>query len=266
MASRSDTYWSETLERSVISFASGFAYGATSVLVGQPLDVLKTRMQASRGTFSVSSYLATPSQWYRGSAPMLVGGALFRSAQFGFYGTTLDFVRTEYPSTYRIGGVLDWHVVIAGFAGGFGRGLVEGPFEYIKVRRIVDEPWRFRDMYSGSATTMLRNAFLFSSFVCYRDVLNHVWGDGTPGSALPPFWEGALCANAAWVSIWPLDVVKSQIQSGLHGKRGVASLLLEAVRSGKMFTGLVPGLMRSTIANGCGMTVYVAVEARLKAE
>ena len=38
------------------------------------------------------------------------------------------------------------------------------------------------------------------------------------------------------------------------------------VRSGQMFRGVVPGLMRSTIANGCSMVVYRKVEGLLKAQ
>ncbi len=33
-------------------------------------------------------------------------------------------------------------------------------------------------------------------------------------SNLPPFLLGAVAANLAWLTIWPIDVIKSQIQSG----------------------------------------------------
>jgi hypothetical protein len=46
-------------------------------------------------------------------------------------------IRGETKKEDRILGIFDPHVVFAGFAGGLGRGLVEGPFEYIKVRRQV---------------------------------------------------------------------------------------------------------------------------------
>ena len=32
-----------------------------------------------------------------------------------------------------------------------------------------------------------------------------------PGG-LGPFWTGAICANLAWLTIWPIDVVKSQVR------------------------------------------------------
>ncbi len=42
-------------------------------------------------------------------------------------------------------------------------------------------------------------------------------------------------------------------------------LVLDVVRSGQMLRGLVPGLLRSTIANGCSMVAFQEVEKRLRA-
>jgi hypothetical protein len=61
-------------------------------------------------------------------------------------------------------------VVLAGFCGGIGRGLVEGPVEYIKVRRQVGAAWRASEMLSGSGVTVFRNSLLFSGFMIYVDI------------------------------------------------------------------------------------------------
>lgn len=37
------------------SFICGFAYGTTTVIVGQPLDTIKTRMQAKGTAFSMTT-------------------------------------------------------------------------------------------------------------------------------------------------------------------------------------------------------------------
>ncbi len=71
---------------------------------------------------------------YRGALPMVLGGSLFRSAQFGVYESALAQLRGFDPAPpARLLGVLDPHIVLAGFAGGLGRGLVESPFEFVKV-------------------------------------------------------------------------------------------------------------------------------------
>ena len=60
-----------------------------------------------------------------------------RSAQFGVYSSALATIQSNYgavdPSRYWFGCV-NPQVVAAGFCGGIGRGLVEGPFEMAKVR------------------------------------------------------------------------------------------------------------------------------------
>ena len=72
--------------------------------------------------------------------------------------------------------------------GGVSRGIVEGPFEYVKVRRQVEQPWRFQDVLSGSGATIFRNSFLFTSFVVYMDLSKQI----IPGG-LSPFMTGEDC-------------------------------------------------------------------------
>ena len=109
-------------------------------------------------------------------------------------------------------------------------------------------------------TTLLRNTFLFSAFVVYIDLSKLV----VPGG-LGSFLTGAICANLAWLTIWPLDVVKSQIQSGNYKDKSLPQLITHLFATGHMYRGLVPGLCRSALANGCSMVAYDKVYAYLKA-
>mgnify|MGYP006431538817 FL=1 len=198
---------------------------------------------------------------YRGGLPLFLGGSLFRSAQFGFYENTMHFMKINGIEEKIIPGTnLDYRVVLAGFAGGVGRGLVEGPFEYIKVRRQVHGEWKWSRLYEGGSVTMLRNAFLFCSFSIYRAIVPPLFPEGK----MPAFLEGAICANLAWFTIWPLDVVKSQRQSGRYSNKSSIVLLTEAFRTGTALRGLLPGLFRSTIANGCAMVVFKKTQTMLK--
>ena len=196
---------------------------------------------------------------YRGGLPLIVGGALMRSAQFGVYESVLSKLRQQHPTIEKIGGVFYPLVILAGFAGGFSRGIVEGPFEFIKVRRQVEQKWKFTEVFSGSGATIFRNSFLFGSFVLYMDLVKTF----IPGG-LSPFFMGALCSNLAWISIWPLDVTKSLIQSGNYAGKSYGTLLKDVFTNGSLFRGIVPGLARSTIANGFSMVAYKKVEALLK--
>lgn len=202
---------------------------------------------------------------YRGGVPLLVGGTLFRSAQFGVNDLGLKFIRSYRDSDEPLKShqrfffnTFDYEVIFAGFCGGLGRGVVEAPFEFIKVRRQVDKQWKFRDIYKGSGITLLRNSFLFMFFMVYIDLGNQI----VPGG-LSPFMKGAVCANLAWLSIWPLDVIKSQYQSGNYQNKSFIHLLKDAHTQGTLFKGLIPGLIRSSIANGSSMTIFVLVQSTL---
>ena len=247
-------------------FIAGFAYGTTSVIVGQPLDTIKTKVQTCVGPRQ-SSWVVGRDLYaeeglrglYRGGTALLLGGACIRSAQFGVNGLALQQLQALSGGPTRpqdrVFGVVDPQVVVAGFCGGVARGLVEGPFEYVKVRRQVDKEWRLREMWQGSGATVLRNSFLFASFVIYMDV-SKLYVD------LSPFWLGSVCANMAWLTIWPLDVVKTQMQAGSSTR--ITEAMRTVVKSGAFFRGLVPGLARSTIGNGCAMVAYKEVERLLK--
>ena len=190
-----------------------------------------------------------------------------RSAQFGVYENILKLIQTYSGGPLqpddKLFGFLDGQVVIAGFAGGIGRGLVEGPFENIKVRRQVGSRWNMRELYIGSGTTIFRNSILFSLFVMYMDISKQMTRD-----SLGAFATGSICSTLAWLSIWPLDVVKSQIQSGQleHANKNMIGLLRSSYASGALYKGLMPGLTRSALANGLSMMVYKSVEKRLRSD
>jgi hypothetical protein len=54
------------------------------------------------------------------------------------------------------------------------------------------------------------------------------------------------------------------LSSGHYGKSSIFTLLADVTRSGALFRGVLPGLTRSTIANGCGMVVYKEIEAVMR--
>ena len=267
---------------SLESFIAGFAYGGTTVLVGQPFETLKTLTQVKSSTpalatagvatsTSITQTAATLYQtagirgFYRGGTPLLLGGGLMRSAQFGVYNSVVPTLERYHGKTdpkYYYLGCINPHVVIAGFCGGIGRGLVEGPFEMVKVRRQVVSGWKFTDVFQGFGATLFRNSFLFSSFVIYMDILKQQLEQNQ--MELSPFMKAGLCANLAWFSVWPLDVVKTRRQSGKYAGRSLVWLLQDAIRKGDMYRGLTAGMLRSFFANGVSMEVYMLVERELK--
>ena len=207
---------------------------------------------------------------YRGGLPLVIGGSLMRSAQFGVSGKANDMLKNSSLPDFKLFGIFDYKVILAGIAGGLGRGVVEAPTDFFKIRRQVEKGWTVRQIVQGTSVTLTRNAFLYTAFVLYMDMAKQACAGGLvpslltneDGNNLTPFAKGAICANLAWLTFWPMDVVKTQRQSGNFGE-GALSLLRRNMASGQLFRGVIPGLIRSTIANGSSMVVYEFVHTNL---
>lgn len=264
----------------LITFFAGASYGLTTVAVGQPLDTIKTRMQGMPSAQSHSSLVVAQNLFqreglrglYRGGLPLFLGGSLMRSAQFGVSGKARDVLRQSDLPNYKLFGLFDCQVALAGIAGGIGRGMVEIPTDYFKTRRQVEKKWEFKTIFTGTWVTLGRNSLLFSSFMVYIDLSKQACAAGmvptlfmsSDGKGLTPFAKGAVCANMAWLTVWPFDVVKTQRQSGNYDTRTDSlTLLMDNVKAGRTFRGIVPGLIRSSIANGSSMVVYEFVQTTL---
>ena len=131
-----------------ITFASGAAYGMTTVAVGQPFDTIKTVVQSSgEGTVAATRKVIAESGiikgLWRGSLPLVLGGTFMRSAQFGCNDLARDALRDSSIPSFKIGGVVESHIVLAGMCGGLGRAVVEGPTEFFKIRQQIVAPvWK----------------------------------------------------------------------------------------------------------------------------
>lgn len=264
----------------LVTFAAGASYGLTTVLVGQPLDTMKVRLQsmpsgALQGSTADLFRREGIRGLYRGGLPLFVGGSLMRSAQFGVSGKVkhwLDDHPTYSQYNLKAFGLVDWQVIVAGVSGGLGRGIIEIPTDFLKTRRQVERGWTWSHLMDGTGVTLVRNTVLYSAFMVYIDLSKQACRAGYVPSmlmteeqnALVPFAKGAICANLAWLTVWPADVVKTQRQSGNYdNKKSTLTLLQENMRTGRLFRGVMPGLVRSTFANGSSMVVYEWVQTTL---
>jgi solute carrier family 25 carnitine/acylcarnitine transporter 20/29 len=123
---------------------AGCAYGTTAILIGQPFDTIKTRMQVEKSFDTLSAKASVRKTFelegfkgfYRGAVPVLFGSMFYRALQFGaFYGalhktegmSSLDVVLPMTSETTL-------RTVFCGVCGATFRAVFETPFEYIKVR------------------------------------------------------------------------------------------------------------------------------------
>jgi solute carrier family 25 carnitine/acylcarnitine transporter 20/29 len=247
----------------------GVLYGLTSPLIGQPLDTVKTKMQAQTtymkgGMFNTFSTVVRNEGFfalYKGLLPPLVGSSIFRAIQFGVYNSVYANLKT-YPhmqSTIPFTFGIENRVVLAGIFASTCRALVESPLELIKVRRQVGTPWDIRSLYKGFGVTWMRTTGLMTTFFILVDSMVRHAPElvNTPG--IGPFIKGGVCATIAWWFVWPFEVLKSQIQGNTPGPKSLWARLVYVARSGGilgLFRGIIPGSLRSLIANGSSMIVF----------
>lgn len=268
----------------LVPFLSGASYGLTTVAIGQPLDTIKTRMQGLPSAQKQNSVTVMMDLFrregvrglYRGGLPLFMGGAFMRSAQFGVSSSTKNWLEDGLGAPqYSLFGIFDWQVLVAGIAGGIGRGICEIPTDFFKTRRQVERGWKISQILDGASVTLVRNGVLFGAFAIYVDLSKQACRTGyvpsilttEDGTGLTPFWKGSICANLAWITCWPADVIKTQRQSGNYSSQTSSwTFLKQNIQSGRLFRGVLPGLVRSTIANGSSMVVYEYVQTTVSRE
>ncbi|PRP88182.1 hypothetical protein PROFUN_04005 [Planoprotostelium fungivorum] len=267
----------------LFAFLAGAVYGGVSLIVGHPLDTLKTKMQAQDAHLKGSSIKVFSETLkkegivglYRGCIPPLLGASLLRSAQFGFFtstyrllqpkpvepGQTPGFWERGLPS-YQIYGPVNTNLILAGMAGGAGRSVIESPLDLAKIRRQIGQSWKFRECLHGMNASLARNVPLLTFFFLFIEISKGI--DISP--QWRPFLTGSICSTLAWTIIWPFDVIKSQVQGGSRGTSMWQKAKMHYRNQGwyGFFRGYGPGAARSLLANGASMVAYVKTEKYLK--
>lgn len=199
----------------------GLLFGVTAPIVGQPIDLVKTRMQVG-GRFAKTSAFETfritlknegVLGLYKGILPPLFGSTIFRSVQFTAYGFAFgaskdsEFLRQEVPG---LGG-MQLRVITSGLFSSTVRSLIETPLEFIKVRKQLDQPWRVHatvgeslrnplkeviNLYNGLGMCWARTVGLMTSFFMMVDSLERHAPELISIPVFGPFIKGGGCATA----------------------------------------------------------------------
>ena len=118
-------------------FTCGLAFGITSAIVGQPFDIIKTKMQAQSNLTAIKTLKDVVKNngvkgLFKGLIPPLLGVSIFRSVQFGVYnGSYTYFGEKNLNYTIPFTNGLPIKVIAASFLAATFRSLVENPIEYI---------------------------------------------------------------------------------------------------------------------------------------
>lgn len=244
----------------------GTVYGAASILVGHPLDTVKTKMQAQTTFMGDYGLITSIKQvykqdglkgFYAGALPPLLGSIVFRSLQFSVfesfytYNERYDVMRREIPGLYGI----QYRVVGGGLVASFARSVVECPFEYAKVKRQTGQTWQFNHAYHGFGVLYTRTTILMTTFFMFIDSFRrHTELMGSHGGN---FIVSSVSATLAWLIVWPFENLKNQIQADTVGVGstwgGRFRWMLKAHGLAGLYRGMVPGIICVSTRNGAAM-------------
>ncbi|KAK7473273.1 Mitochondrial carrier protein ymc2 [Stygiomarasmius scandens] len=282
------------MSKTIKDLTAGTAGGIAQVLVGQPFDIVKVRMQTSpKGTYSGMLHCAGgilknegPLAFYKGTLTPLLGIGVCVSIQFG----VIEYMKRFYADRNVLNGVggpggrnlSGDQLFVSGVLAGLANGFVSGPVEHIRIRlqtqQVKNYPYAgpfdaIKKIYSahgiagifkGQGVTFLREATGYGVyFLAYEKLVQREMA--TKGitrdqiSPLNAVLYGAAAGYALWAVIYPIDMVKSRMQTDgfttATGRKYATSIdcVRQVWRSEGLpaFTrGLGPTLIRSPFANG----------------
>ncbi|EXJ90011.1 hypothetical protein A1O3_03079 [Capronia epimyces CBS 606.96] len=220
-------------------FWASYVSGAIGILIGNRLDVLKVRAQASSAGARSS---ATPepknrvqkfTSLFRGAAAPILGYGALNSILFMSFNRSLKLMDPSIFDFTKLAGVDLGKIWMAGAIGGLATFVVSAPSELVKCRTqlVVDgqgssyavfkDIWkhgRIRGLYYGGTITSLRDAFGYGWYFWSYELSKRLLLSRQPDPFASPstadiLISGGIAGIVTWVSIYPLDVVKTRLQT-----------------------------------------------------
>jgi solute carrier family 25 carnitine/acylcarnitine transporter 20/29 len=275
-------------ERKAKDTASGFVGGAVQVLVGQPFDLVKVRLQT--GQFKSIGEAVTktltnegPLAFYKGTAAPLFGVGACVSVQFYAF----HEAKRQILDRTKASGLTYPQFYLAGATAGLVNTIITSPVEQLRILLQTQKDGRYAGpldaarkifatqglggIYRGGVVTALRECqaygvwFLTFEYLMARE-MRHRKREEIPAWRLMLY--GAIAGEMLWLASYPLDVVKSQVQGDSFGAQRRYRGAIDAARQTwatagfrGFWRGIVPTLLRATPASA---STFASVELTLR--
>lgn len=220
-------------------FWASYISGAVGILIGNRLDVLKVRAQTNTGN---SLSVSTPEQGtnlqkftalFRGAAAPILGYGALNSILFMSFNRSLKLMDPSIFDYTKLAGVDLSKIWVAGAIGGLATFVVSAPSELIKCRAqlVVDgrassygvfkHVWKhggLQGLYYGGTITALRDSFGYGWYFWSYELSKRLLVSRQPDPFESPtardvLISGGIAGVITWVSIYPLDVIKTRLQT-----------------------------------------------------
>jgi len=256
----------------LLNLLPGMVAGVVGVLVGYPLETLKTQMQMNptRTNLTLGKQLRTSLErksslsLYSGVGTTLISQALRRSYQFWVYET----LKTDY-NPYLAGG-------ISGLVGC----PISSPFHLIRTRlqlgkypstrECIKNIYRtegWRGFFHGTAIHTVREIIYSGIYLGnYHHLQNHFNNEFLPNGGVNRitnnFLAGSISSLVTWGIFFPLSTLEIAVQSGdgfniIHHKVKHHGLL-------NLWKGFLPVAIRVVPVSGLSMMAYEQVKTYIK--
>ncbi len=274
---------------------AGTVGGIAQVLVGQPLDILKVRLQTSPpGTYTGMLDCATrivshegPLAFYKGTLTPLLGVGACVSIQFG----VVEALKRQFSSSNVAAGKGEGlsygQYYLAGGIAGVANSFVAGPVEHIRIRlqtqpspplyrgpidcirQVLGQSGLFNGVYRGQIPTFAREFHgMGMYFLTYEALVSHkLASDNITRDQLPSsyaMFAGAMAGYGLWLTAYPADIIKSKLQTDSLNPtqrryKGTLDCVKQTFRADGVkgfFRGLLPTLVRSPFANAATFVAF----------
>lgn len=286
------------LKRTLKDLFAGAVGGVAQVLLGQPFDIVKVRLQTTTqysGALDAATKIYQNEgalAFYKGTLTPLIGIGACVSVQFGgFHYARRAFEARNAEKTGN--GQLSYsQYYAAGAFAGIANTVLSSPIEHIRirlqtqphgagklyngpidcVRKLSAHQGVLGGVYRGTAVTFMREAQAYGMWFTTFEYLmnadaarNNVKREDI--STLKVAFYGALAGEMLWISSYPFDVVKSKMQSDSFGAeqkyktmRDCFAKTWRAEGMGGFWRGIGPTLLRAApVSAGTFATVELTM-------
>lgn len=208
-------------------FLSGAISGAVQTIVGHPFDTIKTRIQnQNKIVFCINNL-------YRGVTYPLMSSTIINAGIFGL--TEKCFYHTN-------------NYFVSGFVAGILMSPIITPFELFKVQKQNHYSGKI-SVFRGFVPTLIRESIgtsiYFGTYFIFRDEYSILLA-------------GGLAGLLSWLLTYPVDSIKTRIQSTK------TMTIKEAIGKGNLWRGFSACSFRCVIVNALGFYVYEKSEELFK--
>ncbi|XP_066145323.1 mitochondrial basic amino acids transporter-like [Euwallacea fornicatus] len=259
-----------------LDFIAGCLGGCAGVIVGHPLDTVKVCLQTQdaknpryKGTLHCLKSIVGTQGFrgiYRGVSSPLAGVAGINAVVFGVYRNTQKIMPNP--------DCLLAHAY-AGAASGFIQSFICSPMELAKsvmqvgktsskdpldCLKSIYRKKGLRGIYKGLSLTILRDVPAFSSYFITFELITRR-NDDLPISTFNMLLGGGLAGVTSWVIPYPVDVIKTRLQTdGISVTKyaNVYDCLTKSVKGDGvscLFKGIWPTVIRAFPVNAVTFTV-----------